>query len=261
MDISGVADEDGLTEATTSGEVLANWVRVSTVGKKTLVPPLNRSLDEKYAVRSGVYEGKRLQVQMRLHDDAGNAEVLWSEPSDIVSPSSVPLISIPATGASVVEGGDVLISLRRSGDLTEELTVGVEVDETASVIAGTPPASVTIAAGQVGTTLIVATEDDGTHEPSGSVSARVVPGAEYGPEWKSVAASVRVFDNDHVALAVSSDTLEVAEGAGTYYTVALASEPAANTTVRPHQVAATRRTSFLWTRTSSRRRTGTRRST
>ena len=235
MDISGVADEDGLTEATTSGEVLANWFRVSTVGKKTLVPPVNRSLDEKYAVRSGVDEGKRLQIQMRLHDDAGNAEVLWSEPSDIVSPSSVPLISIPATGASVVEGGNVLVSLRRSGDLTEELTVGVEVDETASVIAGTPPASVTFAAGRVGTTLIVATEDDGTDEPSGSVSARVVPGAGYGPEW-SVAAIVRVFDNDHVALAVSSDTLEVAEGAGTYYTVALASEPGANTTVRPHQV-------------------------
>ena len=86
---SGIADEDGLTNATYSFQWLADDTEIAgaTGSTYTLVD---------------ADEGKAIKVEASFADDAGNHETLTSEATDDVA--AVPAANSPATGAPTITG-------------------------------------------------------------------------------------------------------------------------------------------------------------
>ena len=118
-----------------------------------------------------------------------------------VSDDDTPEVSITAVTSPVTEGVEAQFIVSASTASAGALTVNVSVDEGSSdFISGTAPRTVTINAGQMSTLLRVATEDDSTDEPGGTLAVEVTASADY-----TVAAApgnramVVVNDNDGTA--------------------------------------------------------------
>ena len=115
-----------------------------------------------------------------------------------VADDDVPEVSI-AAGADVTEGVDATFTLTANPTPASALTVEVAVTQSGGYApAGTrqvtiPPAGTA--------TLAVATVDDSTDEPDGSVSAALAAGAGYTVSSAKAAATVAVADNDAPAVA------------------------------------------------------------
>ena len=86
---SGIADEDGLTNATHSFQWLADDTEIA--GATSLTYTL-----------VAADEGKAIKVQVSFTDDAGNEERLTSAATDAVAPQ--PQTNSPATGAPTISG-------------------------------------------------------------------------------------------------------------------------------------------------------------
>ena len=113
-----------------------------------------------------------------------------------VPPEPEPVIvTIAADAESVDEGENASFTVRRTGDTAEPLTVGVSVSEQGEFIAGVPPTTVTFATNATTATLIVATEDDATDEPDGSVTATLSGGDGY-ELGHGTSATQAITDND-----------------------------------------------------------------
>ena len=99
-----------------------------------------------------------------------------------------------------------MFTVTRAGDLSGALTVAVAVGETGTVLASGESGTrqVSLADGAATATLSVATEDDETPEPGGTVTAAVQSGTGYALGDPATAA-VTVLDND-----ASTVTLTVA---------------------------------------------------
>jgi len=123
-----------------------------------------------------------------------------------VSVRDTPYVSI-AAGPSITEGANATFTITAAGAPLSSMTVQVSVTESGTgggtYIKGTAPSSVTIPASsahQSTATLTVATEDDSTDEPNGSITASISANAAYelGSAFR---ASVNVQDNDLPKLA------------------------------------------------------------
>ena len=90
-DTSGIADEDGLSNATFSYQWLADGADMSgaTGSTYTLLDP---------------DEGKTISVTVSFTDDAGNAETLTSAATGAVEVEAATEANIPATGAPTISG-------------------------------------------------------------------------------------------------------------------------------------------------------------
>ena len=110
-----------------------------------------------------------------------------------VSVRDTPYVSI-AAGPSITEGANATFTITAAGAPPSNLAVSVSVSQS-SFISGTPPKSVTIPANGTSATLTVATENDSTDEPNGSITASISANAAYelGSAFR---ASVNVQDND-----------------------------------------------------------------
>ena len=110
-------------------------------------------------------------------------------------PPPPPAVSIAASEEAVEEGRPALFTVTRSGDAAAPLTVTIGVTERGRFIADTPPTEVSFAANARTATLLIATEDDATDEPDGSVTATLAAGTGY-VLGSSTSATVPVTDND-----------------------------------------------------------------
>ena len=121
--------------------------------------------------------------------------------------AAMPAVSILAAASPVTEGASATFNLERTGDTAAALTVSVSVTEDGTVLSGTPATEVAFAAGAATAELSVATEDDGTAEADGRVTASVSTGSGYGLDADAGPASVDVFDNDQATAAAAAETL------------------------------------------------------
>ena len=146
--------------------------------------------------------GKTLKVRVTFSDDAENEETLVSAATEAVIAAPVK-VSIAAASSPVTEGSDAVFTLTRTGDTSAALTVGVSVSAAGAFLDGTAPTEAGFAAGASTATLRVATENDGTAEADGRVSASVSSGTGYTVADGAGGAGVDVFDNDKAAPAVT----------------------------------------------------------
>ena len=186
---SGIADEDGLTNATFGWQWIANDgtsdADIAGATAETYTPTAAES-------------GKTLKVRATFTDDGGTEETLLSAATAQVA-AALPVVSITAASSPLTEGEAASFTLSRTGDTAAGLTVSVTVSEAGSVLSGTPASTVTIAAGDAEATLSVATDDDSAAEADGRVTATISAGTGYAVNSDSASAGVDVYDNDEAA--------------------------------------------------------------
>ena len=130
---------------------------------------------------------------------------IWVPP--VPPPPPTPTVSISAKTTSVTEGQSITFTLTASSAPGSNLPVNVDVTQSGSFIKGTATTSVTIASGQTSASFKVNTHDDSVDEPSGSITAKVKTGTDYGV-GSSSSITATVLDNDLAKLA-SPDILGV----------------------------------------------------
>ena len=129
-----------------------------------------------------------------------------------------PGVSITAGTSPVTEGTAATFTLTRTGATTAELTVSVRVEETGSMLLGTPDTTVTFAVDSDEATLTAATENDAPVEDPSAVTATVTDGAGYQVKADAASATVVVLDDiARLVLNVAPD--EVTEGGAAAVTV------------------------------------------
>ncbi|MCY4377255.1 MAG: cadherin-like beta sandwich domain-containing protein, partial [Spirochaetaceae bacterium] len=131
-----------------------------------------------------------------------------------------PVAAIVAEASSVPEGSPAVFEVTLDKAPSEDVTVSLSVTESGSMLAGTAPTSVTVAAGDTGATLSIATEDDSVAEGDGAVTATLSAGTGY-VLGSDVAAEVTVTDDDAAEFAVTVSPPEIAEGESSVVTVSI----------------------------------------
>ena len=123
-------------------------------------------------------------------------------------------VTVAADTATIEEGEAAVFTVTRADDLSGALTVAVAVGQRGTVLAsgGSGTKRVSFADGTRTATLSVATADDATPEPGGTVTAAVQTRTGYtvGTPGR---AEVTVLDNDASTLTLSAQPQEVAEDA------------------------------------------------
>ncbi|WP_419837801.1 S8 family serine peptidase [Candidatus Poriferisodalis sp.] len=128
------------------------------------------------------------------------------------APPVIPVVSITA-GGGVTEGGNASYTLTANPPPTSNLPVQVKVTQTGDYGAQTGTRTVTVPVGGTAT-FTVATANDSTDEPDGSVTATLIDGADYDL-GAATTATVSVADDDDpppgVAACVGKPTVSVAD--------------------------------------------------
>ena len=153
-----------------------------------------------------------------------------TDDDDPVAPVVVvpdPQVSITA-GAGVTEGGSATFTVTASPAPAADLDVAVTVTADGAFGAATGSRTVTVPTGG-SVSFAVATSDDSTDEPDGSVTAAVDAGSGYTVSATQGAGTVAVADDD-VPIPVVSITAgsDVTEGADATFTVTASPAPAAD---------------------------------
>ncbi len=153
-----------------------------------------------------------------------------------VQDDDMPRVTITAGQSPVTEGTDATFTLNRTGVITAELTVRVNVGETGAMLRGTPPASVTFGANDSTVTLTVPTQADTTDEDNSVITASVTSAldASYAIGMPS-SASVTVQDNDAApglpVVTITAGQTPVTEGTGATFTLSRTGETTTALTV------------------------------
>ena len=108
--------------------------------------------------------------------------------------NGLPTVTIEAAEDRRVENEDAEFTLTRRGDPTDPLTVNLAVTQEGDYLDGTPPSTVTFAAGDSETTLTVAVDNDNLAEVHGSVTVAISSGDYITGNPGS--ATVEIADND-----------------------------------------------------------------
>ena len=134
--------------------------------------------------------------------------------------AAVPEASVAPVAASVAEGVPASFAVTLDAAAPEALTVSVRVTESGSTLSGAPPTSATVAQGDTGATLAVATVADTVVEADSTVTATLEAGSGYtlGPDRS---ASVTVEDDDAAIFAVSAAPSTILEGERSTVTAAI----------------------------------------
>ena len=111
------------------------------------------------------------------------------------APTGMPQVTITANPTTITEGAAATFTITAKS-LTD-LTVNISVTETAKMLSGTPPSTVTVSAGYTTATLTVATDDDDVDEHASVVTAQLKAGTGYTVGDPS-SAKVFVLDDEVV---------------------------------------------------------------
>lgn len=136
-----------------------------------------------------------------------------------VSPPPTPILSI-TPGAAITEGGMASFTIAASPVPASPITVRVGVSESGSFGAG---GAATISVSGASAAYAIATTDDSTDEPDGTVTATLQDGSGYTVSPTAGTATVSVADNDDPAPAVSikGPVSSVRRGNTAWFTVKL----------------------------------------
>ena len=146
------------------------------------------------------------------------------------TPQGTPVVRI-AAGAGVTEGAGAEFTLTASPTPAASITVNVAVTQSGEFATSGQTGTRTVTIGTGGTaTLTVATDDDGTDETNGSVTATLQTGTGYTVHGTQSAATVAVADNDVPVVRVTGGT-GVTEGGTAAFTLTASPAPAAAITV------------------------------
>ena len=158
-----------------------------------------------------------------FHLDLSNpigAAIGTARATGTIMDDDVPTVTISPLTAEVIEGVPASFTVTRVNHRQIPLTVLVDVTETGEFLDGAAPTDVSFLADQDSVTLEVETDDDGTDEPDGSVTAMLrVDAANYRLGTPS-SATVTVKDDEEPAISVVmklnsiANVSAVAEGAG-----------------------------------------------
>ena len=146
------------------------------------------------------------------------------------TPQGTPVVRITA-GAGVTEGANARFTLTASPAPTASITVNVAVTQSGDFATSGQAGTRTVTMGPSGTaTLTVATDDDGTDETNGAITATVQTGTGYTVHTTQNAATVAVDDDDVPVVRVTGGT-GVTEGGTAAFTLTASPAPAAAITV------------------------------
>ena len=151
-----------------------------------------------------------------VQDAAGNPAASFANTNATNATNAtdaLPVVLIAPAATPVTEGAAAAFTLARTGATAAALTVAVSVSESEAAVSGTPPTSVTFAAGSASATLSVATVDDETVEEASTVTATVAPGTGYTVSGTSGSAEVVVEDDDAAPAVATASPIVVAENA------------------------------------------------
>ncbi len=144
--------------------------------------------------------------------------------------NDVPEVTLSADASAVTEGDSASFTVTASPAPGANLEVTIKVTQVGSYIDGTPPASVTIGAGQTAASVSVSTDDDSVDEAHGSIAAELRDGTGY-VLGSPASGKVNVQDNDgpppprvSVSFGASSHTATEG-GAAATVTVELSADP------------------------------------
>ena len=186
-------------------------VQPSGTGAVSLSLPGNRACSEAGAVCAT--DDRQLSATV-------SAEVAGPGGQAVPTGEALPTVSIAAGTSPVTEGTAATFDVRLDKAATASLTVSVSVTEDGSVLSGTPPASVTLGAGDTSATLSVPTEADSVVEANSTVTATVTAGTGY-TVGSSGSAGATVEDDDSATFTVSAAPETIAEGETATLTVAI----------------------------------------
>ena len=138
----------------------------------------------------------------------------------------IPVVSISPDSVAIDEGGTATFSLTASPPPVAPLAVSVTVGQTGDFAASgeTGPRTVTIGTNGRGT-LSVATEDDATDEPNGTITVTAAAGEGYVVSESGGSASMTVNDNDVPIPVISMSPSSAAIDEGGTATFSLSASP------------------------------------
>ena len=146
------------------------------------------------------------------------------------TPQGTPVVRI-AAGAGVTEGANAVFTLTASPTPTASITVNVAVAQSGAFATSGQAGTRTVTIGTGGTaTLTVATDDDGTDETNGSITATLQAGTGYTAHGTQNAATVGVDDNDVPVVRVTGGA-GITEGGTAAFTLTASPTPATAITV------------------------------
>ena len=135
----------------------------------------------------------------------------------------VPQVTVTADRAAIAEGSTATFTITADPAPAGSLQVSLAVTQTGDHAAAVGARTVTV--GTSGTaTLTVATVDDSTDEPDGTVTATVDDGADYDPGTPDT-ATVAVADDDIPQISVTADSAGITEGGTASFTITASPTP------------------------------------
>ena len=154
-------------------------------------------------------------------------EIESSGQTTTTTPAAEPELSLSA-GAAVDEGGSAEFTLAADPAPEADLTVDITVAQTGDYLdaPGAGSRTVTLTAGATSTTLAIATLNDATDEPDGSVSVTLDAGTGYTVAAGQASATVAVRDDDEPVVGIAAGA-GVTEGTSASFTVTANPVPAA----------------------------------
>ncbi len=215
IDVSVTLTESGSFAA--SGQISARTVNIGTSGTATFTVATE---NDRTAEADGAITASLAKASGYLVGSPATARVTVRD--------TTPAVNISA-GPAIVEGGEASFTLTVTPRLTSSLDVNVRVSDSGDFADNfdtgdqifTIPASGTF-------TFTVRTNDDGTLETDGTITATVRSGTGYGP-GTAATASVRVTDSTpRVSIAGGS---AVVEGDDAVFTLTAAPPPTSSLTV------------------------------
>ena len=226
--VTATVDADGVAVSWTAVDV-SHWrpappvtyavYRTSAAGVERVATGLTERTYADTALSAGTTYAYQVAAEVWGGEPARSRR---TEATAVTTP--LPAVGIAAGTSSVTEGMAVDFRLTRTGAATEALAVAVSVAETGSMLAASPPLSVTFGAGASSVTLGAATVDDAVVERDSVVTAAISGGAGYAAAAGAGSAAVAVEDNDEAQFAVSADPLEIEEGESATVTVSITNE-------------------------------------
>ena len=133
--------------------------------------------------------------------------------------NDLPTVTIEAAEDRRVENEDAEFTLSRRGDLTDPLTVNLAVTQEGDYLDGTPPSTVTFAAGDSETTLTVAVDNDNLAEVHGSVTVAISSGDYITGNPGSATVEIADDDRAHTTVLSIAGNGPVTEGEDVVFTI------------------------------------------
>ena len=179
------------------------------------------------AADNTVYEGdKAVTVSGAATNDQG-----VTAPQDatltLTEDDTAPVVTVAAETAAVTEGEDaVFVLTRASADVTTPLAVDFTLADPDTVLDQEAPTTATIPANETTVRVVLATDDDSTHEPDATLTLTLTDGDLYDLGSAS-SATVTVRDNEppgqesdlDAAVTVAADRDVVTEGESAVFTL------------------------------------------